>query len=296
LLQEPIHELVLTWESADSSSHPAIPTYQGLTATAKRHMPCESLALYIIDPGSGAYRRVGQAGDPPAPRSVPGLPRPCDDEEGAEIQQLLREAVRLSNESAKVATFQRYHNTSHVIGLRYEQTPYAFFFAMANTACSEQVAQTITALTELAFLTFQNRAARNALRANEQPIDVTGDEATFHEELRKFIVQATGMHLIALRQRGAPGTSESKNLRCIIVSGWDEPVSEFDLIDYSRFPHFDRAVANRAALFSPDKDSDESQNLWAELPHLRIVESFAVFRSRTMNGNSSSECGVQVSL
>jgi signal transduction histidine kinase len=277
LLQESIHDLVLRWESTDRRSRPALLSYEALVEAARRELLCESLGLYIIDPGSGSYRLVGQAGKSPLPKSIPGLPRPCSDQDGAQIQQLLREAISFADDSETVATFHGHNGISHVIGLRYQQTIYTYFFARISQTWSEKIVDLIKGLAELAFLTFQNRAAQNALRANEQPIDITGDEQTFHEELRRFIVEATGIQLVALRQLGAPGTTESRNLRCTVMSGWEEPTSEFDLLDYARFPQFERAVVNGTALFSPDPSSGELQDLSNEHPHLRIVESFAVF-------------------
>jgi signal transduction histidine kinase len=240
-------------------------------------MACDALALYVIDPGLGAYRRVGQVGRPRAPRLIPGLPRPCRDSDGAKIQELLKQAINPRVLGAKVATFHSHRRCEHVIGLQYQQTAYTFIYVEADQAYSQENLQTARALIELAFLTFQNRAARNALRANERPIDVTGEAEDFHEDLRRFIVEATGMQLVALRQRGEAGTNEDRNLRCTVVSGWDLPPSEFDLINYSRFPPFERAVVKAAALFSPDPHSDELQVLWEEHPHLGNVESFAVF-------------------
>jgi signal transduction histidine kinase len=278
LLQESIHDLVRTWESAHRASGIATPAYQALVEAAKRELDCTFLGLYIIEPASGSYCLVAHIGDLAIPTTIPALPRLCSDTQGAEVQNLLKEATALGEDEPLATTFHKYRTPFHVIGLRYRRTVYAYFVATApGGEFPPEVIALLKAVTELAFLTFQDHAARNALQANEQPINITGDEQTFHEELRRFIVQATGMQLVAVRQRGSSGTPEEKNLRCTVVSGWSEPASEFDLIDYSRFPPFERAVANGIPLFSTDPNIEELQDLWNEHPHLRIVESFAVF-------------------
>jgi signal transduction histidine kinase len=198
-------------------------------------------------------------------------------QEKSEIERLLSEQTKADMAASQLSAFHRQGRDWHILGLRYRRTPYAFIAAAGRDNWSSQDIEAGTSMVELAFLAFQNRIAHNALNANERPLDVTLDDELFYDELRRFIVEATGMQLVILRIRGEPGTPDGKNLHGIVVNGWDEPPNKFDLLDYSRFPTFNRAVTAGLPLFMPDPDDEEVQAIWREHPHLRIFESFALF-------------------
>ncbi len=277
MLQEPIHDLTQTWGSGASQSDADTKTYRALAVAAKRELSCNTVGLYVIDPASGIYRGMAVVGDVGVPWSLPGLPPHTAPDHRSTVESLLVEEVKNPQKGGTLSPFHQSRGGTHVFGVRYKQTPYSFVVAYDAVDPAPRDADSVTAIAELAFLTFANRAAHAALHAGQRPLDITLPEDSFYDGLRRFIVEATGMELVILRIRGESGTAESRNLRGVVVNGWDEPLDRFDLIDYSRFSIFEQAVKAKKPLFRPDPSDAEVQAIWAEHPHLKVFESFALF-------------------
>lgn len=277
MLQEPIHDLTQTWGSATPQSAVSNKTYGALGVAAKRELSCNTVGLYVIDPGSGIYRRVSVAGHMILPPSFPGLPLHTAPENRSPVENLLVEELKHPQKDAELKPFHQSRGGTHVFGVRYKQTPYSFVVAYEMAQCAPRDVDNGTAIAELAFLAFANRAAHAALLAGQRPLDIALPEDAFYDGLRRFIVEATGMQLVVLRIRGESRTAESRNLRGAVVNGWDEPIDRFDLIDYPRFRIFEQAVNTRQPLFRPDPSDADVRAIWAEHPHLKVFESFALF-------------------
>lgn len=232
MLQEPIHDLTQTWASAAHQSEADNKTYRALAVAAKRELSCHTVGLYVIDPRSGIYRGMSVVGDMNVPWSFPGLPPHTAPDHRSTVENLLVEEVKHPQKGATLSPFHQSRGDTHVFGVRYKQTPYSFVVAYGAFGCTPRDVDNGTAIAELAFLTFANRAAHAALNAGQRPLDITLPEDAFYDGLRRFIVEATGMELVILRIRGESGTTESRNLRGAVVNGWDEPIDRFDLIDY----------------------------------------------------------------
>ena len=276
MLQEPIHDLAQAWGSAVQQSVAENATYGALAVAAKRELSCHTAGVYLLHPGSGTYQKMSASGDVNLPRSVPGLSL-AGEANKSEIQQLLAVGLENSSATSYLSPFYVQDRDYYIAGIRYMHTPYSFIVARGAEYCQAQTTKNVMAIAELAFLTFQNRAAHTALHANERPLDITLNDTEFYDGLRKFIVEATGMQLVILRARGEYGTPESKNLRGVVTNGWDEPLYKFDLIDYARFPSFEHVIAAKEPLFRPDPRNAEVQAIWNDHPHLKIFESFALF-------------------
>jgi signal transduction histidine kinase len=278
MLHDLIHELIGAWQGMQELGDDNTGQYRALAVGAKQELPCEALGLYILDPRVGAYRQVGLVGYTsysPLPPTIPAMPQRAGDQE---LQQLLAQAVGPSPSwRTPIQTFNQRSKEWLLVGLRYKQTVYSFIAVRTRETCSQQEINSAIMLSELAFMTLQNSAARAALRAHELPLDVTADDADFYNQLRNFIVTATGMQLVLLRTRGALGTSENRNLTTVVMHGWDRPLQDFDITSYERFPLFQKAIAGGRPLFRPDPSNEEVISVWVDYPALRAFESFAIF-------------------
>lgn len=195
------------------------------------------------------------------------------------MQQLLKSAIRTRSRTAGADTFHVSRGSIHLVGLSYGSTAYVFFHLVEKVPLTADLKSELATLVRLAFLAHQNRSARSALRAQEKPIDVSAAGAKqFYELIAQFLSDATGMQLIALRERGAPGTSFEHNLYCTVIKGWgDLPKEDFDLMGFEDYEPFRRAVFNAEPTFSPDRHRPDLQLLWRRNSHLTAVQSFAVF-------------------
>jgi signal transduction histidine kinase len=269
VLHQALRDLVRDWESED--------VYDVLTAEGLRRTDGASCGLYLIDPKIGAYRRHALAGVAQLPKTIAALPRRCEQGTAAVIQQMLRDGLDGFPHCAGVESFHRHTGELQCVAHVHVQTVYAFLLIQRAEGLADDILQDLRALTELAFVTLEHRDARMALAAQEKPIDITADAGAFYDELAQFLEDATRMQFVALRERGAAGTTAERDLRCTAISGWDLPRRTFDLPDFTRWVSFNRAIEDRRPTFSPDRDEEELQEFWEANPHLSDVESFAVF-------------------
>ena len=177
--------------------------------------------------------------------------------------------------SLEPSPFHQREHATQIIGIVYEKTVYTFIVLSGARDISASIEER-TALVELAFISYENNTARNALAAHEQPIDITSERETFYSALTDFLTAATGMPLIAVRERELTSTSSDRTLRCTALVGWELPRSQFDLEDWNRFTPFRRQSRGRTT-FAPQRHVPELEEFWREYPQLSIVESFAVF-------------------
>jgi nitrogen-specific signal transduction histidine kinase len=282
LIQTNLSELVRAWSSDDPLEPLSSDTsYDALADAAANALRVAEMSLYVIDPRESNYRRRGTSGAPGTPTAVPALPRAAPPGTSEDvIQGLIHEVItmkQLSASDSDAAVFYASDHSAHIVGICFVMTVYSFFLVMQDTEPSGDDIRQLAAFIELTFLTTQNSAARLALKANQTPIDITADTDQFYDSLARYIVDSTGMELMALRRRGASGTTDENNLWCTALSGWDRPKEDFDMPNYSRFAPFDYAITNGQPLFSPDRSADELQEFWGKYPFLQRVESFAIF-------------------
>lgn len=249
--------------------------YEALTAQAQERIGAISCALYVLDPGLGAYRLQSNVGGAPVPDLVPALPRRSKEAAEARLAgDLQRALVGQSMDGTK--TFVAGNDRSPIVGLLQDRTVYTFLVASdCRHSDSEEALADLAAIVKLAFVTLQDESSRRALQAQSHPIDITGTSVDFYREITHFLTQATGMQFIALRELHSPG---DKDLQCTAVAGFESTTeSDFNLKDFAVHEQFRLAVEQGEPTFSSHRGIKGLERLWAENPLFKAVQSFAVF-------------------